>query len=64
MTSVFFMFQLSSDEKDVFQEELVGAFFKEDGLVLDSKEALPLAYHYAITCIPKAGNRGTSKIPV
>ncbi|CAH1264282.1 KNTC1 [Branchiostoma lanceolatum] len=46
---------LAGPQKDPYSEWTYDSFFKEDGLVLDTAEAMPLTYQFTLACLPQAG---------
>ena len=49
---------LCSSQQDPFNEWTFKERFREDGLVLDSYVALPLAFKFSMACVPGKTTRG------
>eukprot|EP00058_Branchiostoma_floridae_P027935 XP_002613426.1 hypothetical protein BRAFLDRAFT_123904 [Branchiostoma floridae] len=52
---------LAGPQKDPYSEWTYDSFFKEDGLVLDTAEAMPLTYQFTLACLPQA-DEGSERI--
>ncbi|XP_078674136.1 kinetochore-associated protein 1-like isoform X3 [Branchiostoma floridae x Branchiostoma belcheri] len=46
---------LAGPQKDPYSEWTYDSFFKEDGLVLDTADAMPLTYQFTLACLPQPG---------